>query len=280
MRNLPHYSLHPFAFYKNIVGRRHNPARSSLIAMESQMKTEFDTFIRHDLNGTLHILPNMVMSNYQKSLHLDNYSYKKTKDLRESVMLRVNYRLDKICPFCTINEYTSMDHFLPKELYPAHSVNSNNLIPCCQKCQDYKGILVQAGGHRLFLNLYTDILPKQQYLFVRFNFNGNIVPEVDFYMQNINAIDQDLYNLIYSHYDKLHLFERFNDLAADEIKRLQSQIRYNVGTQSDKDIKFSVYSQCADDRAYFGFNYWKSILMQACVDDPQMFSLIKQNGFQ
>lgn len=279
MRNLSHYSLHPFVFYKQIVARRHNPARTSLVAMEHQMQSEFDDFIQHDLNGTLHQLPQMPMTDEQKSLHLDNYSYRKTKALRESVMLRQNGRQDKICPFCTINEYTSMDHFLPKELYPAHSVNSNNLIPCCQNCQDFKRSQVQEGGNRLFLNLYTDILPEQQYLFVSFNFDGNVIPEVEFFLQNINGIDPMLYGIIYSHYDKLDLFKRFKDLAADEIRKFQSQIRYNVGRQSDEDIKHSVYSQCAADRAYFGFNYWKSILMQACVDDPRMFSLVKQNGF-
>lgn len=280
MRNLSHYFLHPFVFYQRIVSRRHNPAKTSLLAMESQIKAEFDAFILHDVNGTLHQLPQMPMTDAQKSLHLGNYSYSKTKDLRESIMRRENDRVDKICPFCTIGEHHTMDHFLPKELYPAHSVNSNNLIPCCQKCQDFKLSQVQKGGKRLFLNLYTDILPEQQYLFVRFNFNGNVIPEIDFFMQNIHGIDPGLYGIINSHYDKLNLFTRFKDLAADEIRKLQSQLRYNVGTQSDADIKNSVYLQCKDDKAYFGFNYWKSILMQACVDDPQMFSLIKQNGFR
>lgn len=279
MRNLTHYSLHPFSFYKQIVNRRHDPAKSSLLAMEGQMETEFNEFIRHDINGTLHLLPSMTMTDAQKQLHLDNYSYSKTKNLREAVMQRQHEIQDKICPFCTINEYTTMDHFLPKELYPSHSVNSNNLIPCCQGCQNFKGTKVSEGGNRLFLNLYSDILPDEQYLFVRFIFNGNTLPVIEFFMQNVNGIDPVLFRIILSHYDKLHLFERFSDLAFDEIKKLQSQIRYFVGILPDEEIKRSVYSQCSDDCAYYGSNYWKSILMKACIDDSQIFSLIKQNIF-
>ncbi len=279
MRNLPHYSLHPFVFYKNIVGKRHNPARDSLLSMEAQMQAEFEVYIQHDLDGTLHQLPQMPMTEEQKTFHLGNYAYRKTKDLREAVMLRDKERLDTICPFCTINEYHTMDHFLPKELYPAHSVNSNNLIPCCQICQDYKLSMVQDGGNRLFLNLYSDILPEEQYLFVRFNFTGNVIPDVEFYMQNINGIDHSLYRIINSHYAKLHLFERFQDLAADEIISLQSTIIHMAPTQSDDDIKHIVYLLCAQEKDYHGANYWKSILKQACVEDDQMLSLIRQNRF-
>lgn len=279
MRNLPHYSIHPFSFYKSIVLRRHNPARSLLLTMERHMESEFNEFIKHDLSGTLHKLHQIKLTKSQKELLLSCYAYRKTKDLRESVMLRGIDIKDPICPYCTIDEYKTMDHFLPKENYPAHSVNSSNLIPCCHICNDYKGTLTQENGNRLFLNLYSDILPEQQYLFVTFNFNGGTLPVVKFYLQNINGIDPVLYSIIYSHYEKLHLFERFSDNSINVIKELNFQIRSYLNKLSDSSIKDSVIEQCLEERSYYGFNYWKSILKQACIDDPNIYSLLKQNTF-
>lgn len=278
MRNLPHYRTHPFSFYKSIVSRRHNPAKSTLMKMEKSMGEEFDRFINHDLKGILHKLPQIKLNESQKELLIGCYAYRKTKDLRESVMLRGVDIIDPICPYCTIEPYNTIDHFLPKEIYPAHSVNSNNLLPCCSICNEYKGTLIQENHQRVFLNLYCDILPEKQYLFVNFNYGGGTIPAIHFYLQNINSIDPLLYNIIYTHYDKLHLPERFSSNAISVLKDIQFQIK-SFSVLSDAEIKNALTKQCMDERAYYGFNYWKSILKLACVNDSRMFSLLKNTNF-
>ena len=281
MRNLPHYIAHPFKFYKSIVDRKREPGKSVLNAIEAQMKTEYDDFISYDLRGSLHLLPRMALSDSQKEHLLNCYSYKKTKEIRESVMLTSLNRLDPICPYCTIGEYKTMDHFLPKENYAAHSVNPSNLIPCCSICNGYKGTLTHDGGNRLFLNLYCDVLPEKQYLFVNFNFGGGCIPTVDFSVQNINGIDPLLFGIIERHYIKLHLLERFSSNAFNIIRDLNNQIVSTKETTkaTDVEIKQAIKVQCDDERKYYGFNYWKSILKHACIDDPHMYSIISTNRF-
>lgn len=42
------------------------------------------------------------------------------------------------CPFCWIGTVNTLDHFLPKQQFPAFSVTPSNLIPACEWCQGEK----------------------------------------------------------------------------------------------------------------------------------------------
>ncbi len=43
-----------------------------------------------------------------------------------------------ICPYCGIGEVRTLDHYLPKDLFPVFSIYHNNLIPACRDCQSEK----------------------------------------------------------------------------------------------------------------------------------------------
>jgi 5-methylcytosine-specific restriction endonuclease McrA len=43
------------------------------------------------------------------------------------------------CTLCLISETETLDHYLPKARYPAFSVDPQNLIPACNKCNKGKG---------------------------------------------------------------------------------------------------------------------------------------------
>lgn len=42
------------------------------------------------------------------------------------------------CPYCTIREVSTVDHFLPKSEYPLYAIAPLNLIPCCSDCNKLK----------------------------------------------------------------------------------------------------------------------------------------------
>src|SRR5690606_726271 len=107
---------------------------------------------------------------------------------------------DTNCQYCTISSGNTLDHILPQNDFPEFVVNHMNLLPICGDCNSTKNrFFLNDDGERIFLNLYTDILPQQQYLFVNIDFNNDIV-SVDFYLNNRNIIDISLYNLIYRHF--------------------------------------------------------------------------------
>ncbi|WP_193051156.1 hypothetical protein [Pseudoalteromonas undina] len=76
----------------------------------------------------------------------------------------------------------SYDHYLPKKLYPFLAVDFNNLIPCCQKCNEKaKGeldILHCDGVRTLAFNPYTD--PRPVSLEAKYeSYNGTFVMKVE-----------------------------------------------------------------------------------------------------
>jgi hypothetical protein len=60
------------------------------------------------------------------------------------------------CPMCGSTNVTSLDHILPKEVYPELAVFSYNLVPSCQSCNNRrakKGALTSSKG---FIHPYFD----------------------------------------------------------------------------------------------------------------------------
>jgi len=55
---------------------------------------------------------------------------------------KFNNLIVKVCPFCDCYYHKgtiSIEHFLPKSIYPFLSVHPTNLIPCCEDCNGAKG---------------------------------------------------------------------------------------------------------------------------------------------
>lgn len=51
------------------------------------------------------------------------------------VYLRIRKELPEVCPLCGIGATHTLDHYLPKTLYPLFAVTPNNLYPACMWCQ-------------------------------------------------------------------------------------------------------------------------------------------------
>lgn len=64
------------------------------------------------------------------------------KLLNQGLEVRAYYDLIRasslICPFCGKRHTTTVDHFLPKRLYPNFAVTPINLVPCCRDCNSNK----------------------------------------------------------------------------------------------------------------------------------------------
>jgi hypothetical protein len=78
-------------------------------------------------------------------------------------------------------------------------------------------------GKVLFLNLYKDILPVEQYLFVTITNIKTI--EAEFYLENKAGIDAGLFKRIENHYEGLELCERFGESSDAVISSFLSDLR-------------------------------------------------------
>lgn len=73
----------------------------------------------------------------------------------------------KSCPVCGSPVTGSLDHYLPRDIYPEFSIMRANLVPACMHCNSgVKGKTVHGGDPRRFIHPYFDQWASQALWFV------------------------------------------------------------------------------------------------------------------
>lgn len=108
-----------------------------------------------------------------------NVTMKEMKNLYDRHMARQKSRgrtiYDKImmaalhgqCPFCGHLPVSTLDHSLPKALYPALAVTPINLLPCCKDCNHNKGTAGPDAAETQFLHAYYDNFTTDRWLYAQ-----------------------------------------------------------------------------------------------------------------
>jgi hypothetical protein len=68
------------------------------------------------------------------------------------------------CPFCDQRYVSTLDHFLPKSLYPALAVMPTNLVGACFECNRAKPTAVPTSREAIILHPYFDDISREQWL--------------------------------------------------------------------------------------------------------------------
>lgn len=72
--------------------------------------------------------------------------------------IHVYWRIRKIaywCPYCTLVQVQTLDHYLPKEDFPEFAVLTKNLVPSCRDCNT-SGKKYEEDGRRALIHPYFD----------------------------------------------------------------------------------------------------------------------------
>lgn len=273
MKNVIPYYEDAFEFHKNVTSRKkvtiEDPEyKTRVLALDTDIEQLYVSFEDRFQANRLELLNAHGYTDPNKKDLLSLYSFKSKllQQLKLKLTTTSTNRIVNTCQNCTINEINSFDHFLPKAEFAEFAVNPKNLFPSCTACNGYKMSAWREKGKRVFLNLYLDALPIQQYLFVNITLSKKGI-ETEFYTANTAGIDGDLFTLIDTHYKRLHLFERFSDNNDSVITPLRNNIEPYIGELSIDKIKQSVIATSKKNMIAFGSNYWKSVLEIALVNN-------------
>ncbi|RZJ54495.1 MAG: HNH endonuclease [Flavobacterium sp.] len=231
-------------------------------------------FAENNLTATLPRLTTDIEKSNLISLY--KFDRKLIKELKKEVTTTATGRIISTCQNCTINSANTFDHILPKEIYAEFSVNPLNLFPTCSECNSHKNTQWQNAGVPYFLNLYLNNLPSVQYLFVDLTFNENYLTTV-FRLQYHNTIDPQLWQIIQSHYSRLHLLRRFSGEIDRVIPKLVAQVKANQKHLDFPIIKEAVLDQINDEKLFFGHNFWETILRLALINHPNFLAFVNAN---
>jgi hypothetical protein len=278
MKNLQHYTDDAFEFHKEVFNSKNTTKKDPTYKERVRILEDSieDRFIVYDENFTENTLEEIEcygFSEKEKSDLLKLYSYKNSviRGLKVKITTTDTKRIINTCPNCTISEVNSFDHYLPKDEFPEFVVNPKNLFQSCTQCNGHKNDVWKEDSKRLFLNLYLDQLPIEQYLFVNLIIGADDVVTARFYLQNTGAITPDIFEIIETHYNKLYLLQRFSKNINELVTSLENTINSFIGKLPIEEIKSSVIEKSSKDKLAFGHNYWKSILEIELANSNEYF---------
>lgn len=216
--------------------------------------------------------------NFQEITAVEKESYvslyeKQTKSTKELLgKIRENFESEP-CPYCGIGGIpNTIEHILPKEIYPQYSIFSKNLIPCCAECNSRKGSKVKNSENDEYhtYNFYEDEIPNQEYLKVHIEIISN-VPKAIF------EISEGANILFKNHIKTLNLLERYSQNS--NIIFSENQIRFKKYPIKNIDLFREEcnkeYEVCKEK---YGTNYYKGLLYQEMGKSREYLNYLFNNS--
>lgn len=272
MRNLNVFNGSTPDFLDEVIATKRNSSldpdfKNRVNLLTPNVKVLYGNFdITHNSNNHVSLTPNGY-ANQEKADLLKLYTSGNSSlvKLKNNITTVLDNRAMNTCQYCTIAPVGSLDHIVPKDEFPEFSVNPKNLLPACTTCNSHKNENWKVNNKTIFLNLYTDILPSEQYLFVDLIVSENNV-QPTFQLRNINNIDLDFYELLENHYSRLQLPQRFKRESHKVISELTNLISAGSHLLNENQIKELVLAKIGEDKVVFGNNYYKSILEEVLIN--------------
>jgi len=126
------------------------------------------------------------------------------------------------CPFCDQRNVSTLDHILPKTLYPALAVTPINLVGACMECNKAKLTIAAAAPDDVVLHPYFDDVSGEQWL------KAEVLQKapcaVIFRVDAPSGWNATVTARVENHFNMLGLASLYSSEAAREI----SNIRYNL----------------------------------------------------
>ena len=266
MKNSESFNGNSISFYRKVCSKKQDPG---LVNRLNDLDIDInELYSVYDNGFNDNNLEEILAKGYDGQAKTDLtclYEYKSAtlQELKRVLTTTNSNRVVK-CQNCTINDVNSFDHLLPVSEFAEFAVHPKNLICSCTDCNGRKGAVWRNAGRRTSLNLYLDMLPEVQYLFVVADVGYTSI-ETRFYLSNQNEIDPDIFSLITEHYRRLNLAERFSESADSVITSLKSilePLRDRLSLAESREI---ILESVAKEKIAFGFNYWQAILKQELV---------------
>jgi len=123
------------------------------------------------------------------------------------------------CPYCAglSSDVDTLDHYLPKSVYPRFAILPPNLVPACSTCNRIMQASSSEEPGKQFLHPYSDVdkFFNEQWLFAEFSLTSK---EINFFVNTPELwSDTDKQRVRY-HFEKLKLADRLRKRAVREIE--------------------------------------------------------------
>ena len=263
--------------YVAIRDKKHSPTRVPLVAAHALLTQRYQDHAQAIALNTLSSLSQSAAA-VQLSTPLRacyGSATQPLKDLKKAIVDTQPKRQLKYCPMCGTTLPKTYDHYLPAVLFPEYAVHPLNLVPCCGLCNSIKDDdWLCAAGERQYLHAYSDALPDAQFVHVTLHQHAALKGVgATFSLRRPAGVPGAQWRLIDSHFRRLHLIARYDELGNDEIAEMLSDGKAHQDA-GGPDVQRFLRGRAADRRAVHGRNHWTAVLMSALAEHPNLQSWI------
>jgi hypothetical protein len=263
--------------YVAIRDKKHNPTRLPLVAAHALLTQRYQDHAQAlALNDLSKLIPSPSAAKLSTPLRACyGGTTQPLKDLKKAIVKTQRKRQLKYCPMCGTTLPKTYDHYLPAVLFPEYAVHPLNLVPCCSLCNSIKDDdWLSATGERQYLHAYSDALPDEQFVHVTLHQHAALKGVgATFSLQQPTGVPAVQWWVIDSHFRRLRLIDRYDELGNDEIAEMLSDSKayQDAGGQ---DVRAFLRNRAADRQAIYGRNHWVGVLMGALAEHQDLQSWI------
>ena len=176
----------------------------------------------------------------------------------------------QLCPACgELGTPNTLDHYLPKDIYPEFSIFPLNLFPMCDICQIKKGKkTTSTSNRRLFIHpYYADFIEKQV---VFLNISGDFKnPVAELVLDS--GLSADERRLLGSHVTELEIDSRFIKFFSVEYIRLLRVVNKIRSTGLDVRSSLAIFEASA---LLKGCNCWEHIFYHGVTKNESLMEYL------
>lgn len=264
--------------YIAIRDRKRKPTRENLTAAHALIEGRYLAYAQAIDRGTLASLKShaqaLLISDTLRACY--DGATQPLKQLKQAIKDAQPRRLLKYCPMCGTTLPGTFDHYMPAVKFPEFAVHPLNLVPCCAKCNSTKDAdWLSVAGKRQFLHSYTDPVPDLQFVEVTFHeivgFKG---VGANFSLTRPRGLIDEFWNLISSHFQRLKLIDRYDELGNDEVAEILKDCRIHLDS-GGQDIRVFLSGRAEDRRSVYGRNHWIAVLMDSMAKHVNLDSWVR-----
>ncbi|WP_177766252.1 HNH endonuclease [Flavobacterium sp. I3-2] len=235
--------------------------RTALIALENQYitKTQDNTLyeISRGIPASITLTEESLIRYYEyRMLERDN-----GRNFYDKLLISVPYNT---CPYCTIKNVTTIDHFLPKSKYPFLSVTPTNLVPSCRDCNTDKKVSYPTNRDNQTFHPYFDIVDNEPWIIAELLRAEPL--SFHFKVQRIPTWDDNKYSRSLTHFDAYKINELFSSEANNELRGRRLFFKRHIQRNRTELIDHlnETYQSYLDS---FGLLDWRTVMYHCLIND-------------
>ncbi|MCY1662316.1 HNH endonuclease [Chryseobacterium sp. SL1] len=168
------------------------------------------------------------------------------------------------CPLCSVRFVETLDHYLPKSLYPILSVVPVNLIPSCSSCNTGKKISFPTNSIEQTFHPYYDDIQDESWIkatllpYDPFGFN--------YFVECPDSWEQIKKDRANNHFSSFKLNTLFTAHANEEFRGAKDHMKTLFNLHPDELIKH-LDGAFRSRRDQLGINSWQAVMYYCLLKD-------------